>query len=114
LERLKKRSEFILASKSPHVWKRPAFVLQLRLRTGGEHPRVGFTVTKRQGNAVIRNRIKRRLREVVQQSLGAQLQSDCDYVFIGRRSAVEVPFALLEQEMSEAVKRLHQKASKSA
>ena len=112
MQRLKKRSDFLLASRSPHVWKRPCFVLQLRMGNGLSEARVGFTVTKKQGNAVMRNRIKRRLREAVRLSLGELLHPDCDYVLIGRKITAEMPFVELQNELTQAVQRLHHKVKK--
>ena len=94
------------------MWKRPFFVLQLRLNTAEEHARIGFTVTKRQGNAVIRNRIKRRLREAVRLGLPDVVQPGCDYVFIGRKSVGDLPLSQLQDEMVESVRRLHHKVEK--
>ena len=84
--------------------------MQLRISTNVAAARVGYTVTKRQGNAVMRNRIKRRLREAVKVSLSEHLQGNADYVFIGRASAATIEFSQLQTEMLEAVKRLHKKA----
>ncbi len=85
--------------------------MQLRKDTGEASSRVGFTVTKRQGNAVVRNRIKRRLREAVRLTLSDHLLKHADYVFIGRSSAAKMEFSLLQQEMLEAVTRLNKKAN---
>lgn len=74
---------------------------------------MGFTVTKRQGNAVMRNRIKRRLKEAVRLVLSQDLQTGCDYVLIGRKVAAEVDFSKLQSELKEAVRRLHHKANKA-
>lgn len=110
MERLKKRPDFVLAAKSPYVWKRPAFVVQLRTNTGSAKARIGYTVTKRQGNAVVRNRIKRRLREVVREDVSKILAADCDYVLIGRSKAATMRFENLQKEMYEAFVRIHSKA----
>jgi len=114
MERLKKRKDFLLTAKTPYVWKRPSFVLQYRRQTGESSARVGFTVTKRQGNAVMRNRIKRRLREAVRVSLAAHLKPECDYVFIGRTFAAKQEFSVLQKEMVEAVTRLHKNSAKDS
>jgi len=96
------------------VWKRPLFVVQLRVNTGEAQPRIGFTVTKKQGGAVVRNRIKRRLREAVRLSLPELLHPDCDYVFIGRTATADVEFTTLQRELVEAITRLHAKAKVGA
>src|SRR6185437_5916711 len=68
--------------------------------------RVGFTVSKKVGNAVIRNRIRRRLREIARQVIPGQARPDLDYVLVGRQGALERDFAVMRQELLEALKRL--------
>ena len=63
MERLKRRQDFVAAAKAAYA-AMPGMVVQARDRKDANHPRVGFTATKKLGNAVIRNRIKRRLREI--------------------------------------------------
>jgi len=64
--------------------------------------RVGFTVSRKVGNAVIRNRV----REVARLVIPAQARPDLDYVLIGRQGAVSRDFSILQQELVEALKRL--------
>lgn len=90
---LKNRADFLKARDGARSHER-AFVLQLRQRTDLEDAglRVGYTVTKKVGNSVERNRIKRRLREAVRL---ADLPEDCrnkDAVLIARRIALTCPF----------------------
>lgn len=68
--------------------------------------RVGFTVSRKVGNAVVRNRVRRRLREIARQVIPAQAKSDLDYVLVGRQGAIDRDFALLRQELVEALRRL--------
>src|SRR5258708_1231532 len=68
--------------------------------------RVGFTVSRKVGNAVTRNRVRRRLREVARQVIPGQARSDLDYVLVGRRAAIGRDFGALRQELCEALKRL--------
>jgi ribonuclease P protein component len=72
--------------------------------------RVGFTVSRKVGNAVVRNRVRRRLREVARLVIG-QARADLDYVLIGRQGALKRDFAVLQQELVEALKRLKALAS---
>ena len=92
MERLKQRADFLAAAagaKGAHV---AGFVLQMRERDDRQPPRVGFTVSKKVGNAVERNRVRRRLREVVRGRRRSALRAGCDYVLIGRRAAIALPF----------------------
>ncbi|MGH6862046.1 MAG: ribonuclease P protein component, partial [Phyllobacterium sp.] len=68
-------------------------------------PRVGFTVTRKNGNAVVRNRIKRRLREAVRVNVADDMASGTDYVIVARRDALNAPFADLTRELSKRVSK---------
>jgi ribonuclease P protein component len=68
--------------------------------------RVGFTVSRKVGNAVVRNRVRRRLREIARQVIPGQARPDLDYVLVGRQGALERDFAVMRQELVEALKRL--------
>ena len=87
----------------------PGFVLQAAPVPDEVDPaavRVGFTVSRKVGNAVIRNRVRRRLREVARLVIGAQARPDLDYVLVGRQAAIRRDFAALQRELLEALKRL--------
>jgi ribonuclease P protein component len=87
----------------------PGFVLQAAPAPAEiDRPvvRVGFTVSRKVGNAVERNRVRRRLREVARQVIPAQARADLDYVLVGRQAALKRDFAVLRQELVEALKRL--------
>ena len=68
--------------------------------------RVGFTVSRKVGNAVIRNRVRRRLREVARLVIPGRARPDLDYVLVGRQAALTREFAVLQQDLLEALKRL--------
>jgi ribonuclease P protein component len=68
--------------------------------------RVGFTVSRKVGNAVVRNRVRRRLREIARQVIPDQARTDLDYVLVGRQAALERDFAIMRQDLVEALKRL--------
>jgi len=87
----------------------PGFVLQAAAAPADQPPplvRVGFTVSKKVGNAVIRNRVRRRLREIARQVIPERARPDLDYVLVGRQGALERDFAVMRQELVEALKRL--------
>ena len=86
----------------------PGFVLQVAPVPADEPVpgvRVGFTVSRKVGNAVVRNRVRRRLREVARLVID-QARPDLDYVLVGRQGALDRDFAVLQQELVEALKRL--------
>ncbi len=88
MERLRQRADFLAAAAGAKA-PTPTFVLQMRPRREDGPVRVGFTVSKKVGNAVERNRIRRRLREVVRLSPPSHMRPGHDYVLIGRRAALE-------------------------
>ncbi len=107
MERLRKRADFLEAAAGPRAAV-ATFVLQTRARADTGPPRVGFTVSKKVGNAVERNRVRRRLREIVRLSDADRLRPGNDYVLVGRRAALNEPFARLIEEFSRALERIHQ------
>jgi ribonuclease P protein component len=85
----------------------PGFVLQIAPAPEAVSPvRVGFTVSRKVGNAVVRNRVRRRLREVVRSVIPGQAKPGLDYVLVGRQAAVTRDFATLCEELVDALKRL--------
>ena len=68
--------------------------------------RVGFTVSRKVGNAVVRNRVRRRLREVAKLEIPGRARTDLDFVLVGRQAALARDFTALRQELHEALKRL--------
>jgi ribonuclease P protein component len=68
--------------------------------------RVGFTVSRKVGNAVVRNRVRRRLREAARMVIPGQARPDLDYVLVGRQAAVARDFAAIREELLEALRRL--------
>ena len=83
-------------------------MLQTRERSDTGPPRVGFTVSRKVGNAVERNRVRRRLREIVRLCDADRFKPGSDYVLIGRRAALELPFARLVEDFARALARINQ------
>lgn len=106
LERLKQRRDFLAAAKAERAGV-SSFLMQGRNRGDGAEVRVGFTVTKKTGNSVVRNRIRRRLREAVRQVLPKVGTPGFDYVLVAREAALRTPFDSLVSELERAVRKLH-------
>jgi ribonuclease P protein component len=108
LEIIAKRADFLRAAQARRQGT-PGFLLQARRREDGTDTlRVGFTCSKKIGNAVARNRAKRRLREVARAVLPKAGRAGWDYVLVGRPGAtVERPFALLLGDLATALGQVH-------
>jgi ribonuclease P protein component len=102
--RLRKRSEF-LAVRQGEKRRGRFFLLEILDRGDAGEPRVGFTVTKKVGNSVTRNRIRRRLKEAVRTHAGSDMADGNDYVIVGRRDILDVPFGALKAELSRRIGR---------
>jgi ribonuclease P protein component len=100
---LTRRADFLAANKGLRV-ARPGFVL-LAHPNEGKGKRLGITVTKRIGNAVVRNRMKRRFRALARDLLPQHGLADTDHVLIGRDGGVERDFGKLREELVAALGR---------
>jgi ribonuclease P protein component len=105
MERLRQRADFLAAASGRRA-SATAFLLQARKRAENGPVRFGFTVSKKVGNAVERNRIRRRLREMVRRAAG-NLTPGHDFVLIGRRAALKLPFDRMVQDFHGALRRIH-------
>jgi ribonuclease P protein component len=107
---LRKRAEFLAAARARRQ-ATAGFLLQARRREvgeSGEGVRVGFTCSKKVGNAVIRNRAKRRLREIARAVLPGLGRPGWDYVLVGRPEAtVSRDYADLLADLTGALARIH-------
>lgn len=107
LETLRNRSDFLAAARAKRAGQ-PGFLLQARHRDEGAHIRIGYTCSKKIGNAVTRNRAKRRLREIAAQVLPAHGQPGWDYVLVGRpETTISRDFALLKADLIRALTKIH-------
>lgn len=101
-----KRADFLAANRGLRV-ARPGFVLLTR-PNDGLGTRFGVTVTKKIGNAVVRNRMKRRFRALLREALPAMGLANHDHVLIGREGGVERDFGALRAELAAALARAGQ------
>jgi ribonuclease P protein component len=85
----------------------PGFVLLVRPREDGDAAmRVGFTVTKKIGGAVVRNRMKRRFRALARDIFSEHGIAGADHVLIGRAGGIERDFALLGDDLRRALRKV--------
>lgn len=101
--RLRKREEFLAVRRGE---KRRGRLFLLEVLDRGDHapPRVGFTVTKKVGNAVVRNRVRRRLKEAVRVHAARDMTPGHDYVIVGRGDVLAAPFEQLATELARRVR----------
>ena len=103
---IRKRSDFLAANSGKRA-STPGFILLVRNREDDDPAiRVGFTVTKKIGGAVVRNRMKRRLRALARELVPAKGIAGADHVMIGRANGIEREFQLMRSELAGALERL--------
>jgi ribonuclease P protein component len=106
---IKKRADFLAANGGKRATT-PGFILLVRDRKDDDAAmRIGFTVTKKIGGAVVRNRMKRRFRELAREIVPAKGFSGADHVMIGRAKGIEREFALLRSDLAGALASLRRK-----
>jgi ribonuclease P protein component len=109
LATIKKRADFLAANAGKRA-STPGFILLVRDRKDSDPSmRVGFTVTKKIGGAVVRNRMKRRFRALTRELVPAKGLAGADHVMIGRSRGVEREFGLLRTELAGALDTLREK-----
>ena len=107
VERLTRRPEFLRVARSGRKWVTPGLILQTLDRSSSEcGSRVGLTASRRIGNAVARNRARRRLRAVVETVLSDHGRPDHDYVVIARKETTQRSYAELLNDLETALKQL--------
>jgi ribonuclease P protein component len=105
MQRLRHRRDFLSTAAGASA-STAGFVVQERRRGDDDPARVGFTVSRKVGGAVERNRVRRQLREIVRLSAAAGFRAGSDYVVVGRHAALGIPFARLAADFIGALKRL--------
>ncbi len=115
LGRLKRRAEFLAVARTQKKWAMPGMVVQARPHRATDTPsgmvRVGFTASKKVGNAVVRNRVKRRLRACVDEVIGrdgggVRTDGGLDLVVIGRAATAARPYDALKADLVTCLKKL--------
>ncbi len=113
--RLKKRKDFVRISNQGYKFVSHGMILQAGIGANPDGIRLGFTVTKKLGCAVIRNRIRRRLREVCRLELSDCAVPGYDYVLIGRKATFDRPFDQLLGDLKYLMRQLEKRlAEKNA
>lgn len=110
--RLKRRADFVRAAKGRRIHGR-AFTLQASPHAEDGPARIGFTLTRKVGSAVIRNRVRRRLKEAVRLSPDLPAEAGRDYVLVGRLDAIRAPFQQLKDDLSRAIRDIRDGAGKA-
>ena len=110
MDRLRQRADFLAVANGARV-SSAAFALQARRRDDQGPIRVGFTITRKNGTATERNRIRRRLREVVKRLDVISMRPHHDYVLVGRREALTRDFAVMLDDLRSALRRLDKQPS---
>jgi ribonuclease P protein component len=105
MQRLTRRTDFVAAAGGKRAFS-AGFVLQARRRDDAGTPRLGLTVSRKVGNAVERNRVRRRLREAIKRADTADIQAGHDYVVIARREVLTRPFEALIADFAGTLRRL--------
>jgi ribonuclease P protein component len=112
MDRLRQRADFLAVANGARA-NGAAFVVQGRSRDDDGPVRVGFTVTKKNGNAPQRNRIRRRLRELVKRLDVISMRPHHDYVLVGRKAALTREFAAMLEDLRSAMRRLDRQPNTS-
>src|SRR4051794_21365162 len=111
MDRLRQRADFLAVAKGPRM-NSAAFVLQSLSRDDDGPIRFGFTVSKKVGTATERNRVRRRLRELVKRLDAISMRPHPDYVIVGRRAALERGFGTLLEHLRSRLHRLEHQNTK--
>ena len=105
IERLPKRADFLRAAGRGRKCATPGLVLQALVRDDGGPVRLGLTASPKVGPAVVRNRVRRRLRAAARELLAELSRPGLDVVLIGRASTAGRPFEELKQDLRRALTR---------
>jgi ribonuclease P protein component len=109
LQRLKRRADFLRVADGRRKWVTPGLILQTLPCASGDDAgaaiRIGFTATRKIGNAVVRNRARRRLRAAAASVMAHHAAAGFDYVLIARAETPKRPYAALIDDLKTALRR---------
>jgi ribonuclease P protein component len=105
-ETFRRRAEFLRLAARGRKFSRPGFLMQALVQPGEVPLRVGYTATKKIGNAVLRNRARRRLREAVRLTQAEQKLCGVELVLVCRKETATLPFATLCASLESALAEL--------
>lgn len=106
LGRITARPDYLAVAATGRKWITPSFILQAAPDENDIPARIGFTVSKKVGNAVKRSRARRRLKEAARAAFPASAPSGWGFVLIGRPCAVDYPFEKMQSDMRWALAKL--------
>lgn len=104
--RITARPDYLAVGGSGRKWVTPSFIMQALPGVGEAPAKVGFTVSKKVGNAVQRSRAKRRLKEAARMQFPGHAPDGWSFVLIGRTAAIAYPFEKLQADMRWALAKL--------
>lgn len=110
MQTLRNRHEFITLRDKGLKQVTPVFILQAFARGDNGAPRYGLTASKKTGNAVRRNRARRRMRALIRHCLAEQAQTGWDYGLIARYDMADVAFEDAVALLNKAIVKIHSKA----
>lgn len=103
---IKKRPDFLAANRGKRFASKGFVLLIYDRRDGDDQKRLGITVTKKVGNAVVRNRMKRRFRELAREYLPENGQNGADHILIGRIGGIDHDYTKLKNDFAHALKKI--------
>jgi len=111
LKRLRRRLDFVRAAKGVRAHAE-SLILQAAARQDATGPRLGFTITRKLGGAVIRNRIRRRLKAAAAKAQPIEWEGDTDYVVVARLEALRRSLPALIDDLQAALRRVRRERMK--
>ena len=115
IQRLVRRSEYLRVARARKYVVTKGLILQFEtkeLKADGNESRVGYTVSKKVGNAVTRNRVRRRLKSVVNDVLSSSIEQPLDLVLIGKANTLQRTYDELLEDLRFALKNVRTRQEK--